>query len=111
MFRELIATAVLAWCLNAVETSPASASSNNDLALMANYATIIGRGVACGEDIKPAMAAVARWMQRVFTVSEQSRYLLVFVGGIEKYADEQKAGISADSCDEVTRNFRSFPWP
>jgi hypothetical protein len=57
------------------------------------------------------MAAVARWMQRVFTVSEQSRYLLVFVGGIEKYADEQKAGISADSCDEVTRNFRSFPWP
>jgi hypothetical protein len=88
-----------------------SSYTDRDLEVMALYATMIGRGVACGENITPPMLSVGRWMRRIFTASEQSRYLAVFVFGIENAARDQKSGASPDTCRSVSREFVRMKWP
>jgi hypothetical protein len=52
-------------------------------------------------------------MDRVFPPGskDQQIYLPIFVWGMTHHAREQAAGRSPDSCAEMRRQVRTFPWP
>jgi len=90
-----------------------NAATNADINKLTTYAVIIGRAVACGVDIKPAMKDVGRWMDRRFPPgsSDQQIYLPVFSQGVQYHAQRQTDGKSPDGCSSVRRTFNQMDWP
>jgi hypothetical protein len=88
----------------------AQAASSSDIDKLTTYATLIGRGIACGVDTDEATRKVGAWMDRRFTKKEMSTYLLVFAQGMEYHAKQQRDGRSPDSCSDIRRNFDSIPF-
>ncbi len=92
---------------------PSFAASDSDIDKLTTYAVILGRAVACGAVIEPAMKRVGRWMDSIFPPGsrDQQTYLPIFSEGVLYHAQQQKDGKSPDSCSAVLRTFESFPWP
>lgn len=89
------------------------AATASDIDKMTTYATILGRAVACGQDVEAPMRRVGKWMDRKFPpgTEDQQTYLPVFIEGIQYHAQMQKNGKSPDSCVAVARVFNKMPWP
>jgi hypothetical protein len=94
-------------------TAPAPAASDADVDKLTTYATVLGRGIACGADVDSASRRIGAWMDKRFPPgsSDQRTYLPVFMEGTRYAAQRQKNGNSPDSCAQVLRTFASFPWP
>jgi len=90
-----------------------NAATDADIDKLTTYAVVIGRAVACGVDIKPAMKDVGRWMDRRFPPgsSDQQTYLPIFSQGVQYHAQQQADGNSPDSCSSVRRTFDRMVWP
>lgn len=86
---------------------------DTDVDKLTTYATILGRGIACGADTKSASQRIGRWIDKRFPpgTSDQKTYLPVFIEGTRYAAEQQKNGNSPDSCSQILRTFESFPWP
>ncbi len=89
------------------------AASSDDIDKLTTYAVILGRAVACGNDIEDPMRRVGRWMDGKFPPgsADQITYLPIFMEGVGYHAQMQKDGSSPDSCSAVQRSFNGFPWP
>lgn len=96
-----------------VVTPQKSSASSDDVDRLTTYATILGRGLACGIDVKKQSSDVGYWIDRKFPPGSdgQVTYLPIFMAGIEFAATQQQAGNSPDNCDQVRRAFSSMPWP
>lgn len=99
--------------LTAILPSVSSAASDSDIDKLTTYATVLGRGIACGADTSSASRRIGAWMDRTFPPgsSDQRTYLPIFMEGTRYAAEQQKSGNSPDSCPQVLRTFSSFPWP
>ena len=91
----------------------AFAASDADIEKLTIYATILGRGIACGADNNSASRRIAAWIDKQFPPgsSDQTTYLLMFMNGTREAAQQQKNGNSPVSCAEVLHTFATFPWP
>ncbi len=91
----------------------ATAASSADIDKLTNYATVLGRAVACGNNIEDPMRRVGQWMDKVFPpgTSDQKTYLPIFIEGVRYHAQIQKNGKSPDSCSTVQHTFSRFSWP
>jgi len=97
----------------AMPVSSAEAATDTDIDKLTTYTVIIGRAVACGVDIKPAMKDVGRWMDRRFPPGslDQQTYLPIFSLGVQYHAKQQANGNSPDSCSSVRKKFSRMEWP
>ena len=105
-------TAVLlamAACLSVAASSEAGITQDRDK--VTTYGTIMGRAVACGEDISYSSKRVGAWMDRAFNGKEKSTQLVVFTTTIQYAASEQSAGRSPDSCTSAVRAYKKVNWP
>ncbi|MEK6685995.1 MAG: hypothetical protein AABY99_06360, partial [Pseudomonadota bacterium] len=79
----------------------AIAASSEDIDKLTTYATILGRAIACGNDIEDSMyrVGVGKWMDRTFLPGsvDQKIYLPIFMEGVRYHAQMQKEGESPDS--------------
>ncbi|PLY57301.1 hypothetical protein HBH1_04393 [Herbaspirillum sp. BH-1] len=91
----------------------AYAATDSDIDKMTTYSVVLGRGVACGLDIKDAMEKVGKWVDIHFSPGsdDQKIYLPVFMEGVKYHAQQQKNGNSPDDCTKVRQIFAGFPWP
>ena len=105
--------ATLLGTVGIIVTSVVFAASSDDIDKLTTFATVLGRGTACGADIKDASRRVGRWMDRTFPPGskDQQVYLPIFMAGMVFHAQQQKDGKSPDSCPNVLRSFNTFPWP
>ena len=89
------------------------AASSDDIDKLTTDAVILGRSVACENDIEDPMRRVGRWMDGKFPPgsTDQITYLPIFMEGVRYHAQMQKDGRSPDSCSAVQRSFDGFPWP
>ncbi len=96
-----------------IYAASALAATNADIDRMTTYAVILGRAAGCGIDTSIESARVGRWMDRKFPPGSQDQltYLPVFVQGMTYHAKMQSSGSSPDSCAEIRRQIRTFPWP
>jgi hypothetical protein len=88
-----------------------SPATEKDYDNVTTYATIIGRAVACGENISEPSKRVGTWMDRTFSPSEKSTQVQVYATAIEYAATQQQLGESPDSCPSAIRAFQKTRWP
>lgn len=88
-------------------------SMHNNIDRVTTYAVLIGRGLGCGVDVKPQVARVGAWLDRIAPPgSEAQRTLLpMFTEQSQYHAGQQIAGKSPDGCAAVARAIRNHPWP
>lgn len=89
----------------------APAATDKQIDDLTSYAVIIGRGLACGEDIEDPMNRVGAWLLNSFAPKERGPYLRVLVTGIEYHAGQQRDGLSPDTCAAARRAFQRTHWP
>ena len=89
------------------------AATRDDIDALTTYAVFIGRGVACGVDIKPEMQRIGTWMNRRFPPGSEDlkTYMPIFIQGVEYHAQLQKDGKSPDSCSKVRTEYPKLRWP
>jgi len=86
-------------------------SCDNKYDLITTYSTLIGRSVACGENITAPMESVGGWIDYCFDTTERGNQLKLFIIGVEYAANQQKNGQSPDSCYKVRSVFQTITWP
>lgn len=91
--------------------STSYAASDQDIDRLTTYTTILGRAIACGIDIKKPKERVGKWFNRAFSPDEKETYLEIFATGVAYAAKMQSEGQSPDSCFDVKRTLKGFPWP
>lgn len=91
----------------------AIAVSSEDIDKLTTYAMVLGRSVACGNDIEEPMRRVGQWMDQVFPSGspEQIAFLTIFMEGVRYHAEIQRDGRSPENCAAVQRSFNGFHWP
>lgn len=96
-----------------VVTPQKSAVSSDDVDRLTTYATILGRGLACGIDVKKPSSDVGYWIDSKFPPGSDNQitFLPIFMTGIEYAATQQRTGNSPDNCDQVRRAFSLMQWP
>jgi hypothetical protein len=88
------------------------AASQADIDKLTTYATILGRASACGLESDGPSRRVGAWVDRTFSSGEDRKMAIgIFTQGAQYAAQMQAKGRTPDSCAEVTRSFRSMPWP
>lgn len=92
-------------------TNSAYAATERDYDRVTTYATLIGRAVACGENISTPMAKVGSWMDRTFYGSGKGTQQQIFIVALQYAAEQQKNGKSPDTCVSAVRAFKKTPWP
>lgn len=99
--------------LLAAMSLPAWSATRADVDKLTTYAVVLGRGVACGADVRDPMARVGRWMDTRFPPGsdDQRTYLPIFIEGVQQHAQQHKDGRSPDGCRTVLKTFSTFPWP
>lgn len=104
---------VMVVIVSVIEPPPSDAASDTDIDRMTSYAVILGRAAGCGINTEKESRLVGKWMDRVFPPGskDQKIYLPVFIEGMAFHARQQAAGRSPDSCAEMRRQVRTFPWP
>jgi hypothetical protein len=78
---------------------------------MTSYAVILGRGIGCGVATDAASPGEGSWMDATFTTEERKVYLPVFLLGMKRQAEQQRAGRGPDSCAQVREQFPRVNWP
>lgn len=89
----------------------AYAATGQDYDRVTTYATLIGRSVACGQNIQYGSKRVGAWMDRTFFGKEKSAQILVFTTAVQYAAEQQKAGNSPDTCRSVVKTYNKIDWP
>ena len=92
-------------------SSTSYAVSDQDIDSLTTYTTILGRATACSINTKKAAERVGKWMDRTFSSEEKGTYLEIFAIGVSYAAKMQSEGRSPDSCFDVSRTLKGFPWP
>lgn len=113
MFRAIALASIALSASTVLRPSLTSAATEAEIDHMTTYAVILGRATGCGIDVTSESARVGKWMDRVFPPGsrDQQIYLPIFIQGMSHHAREQAAGRSPDSCAEMRRQVRTFPWP
>ena len=91
--------------------STSYAVSDQDIDRLTTYTTILGRATACGINTKKPVERVGKWIDRTFSPEEKGTYLEIFAIGVSYAAKMQSEGQSPDSCFDVSRTLKGFPWP
>ena len=96
-----------------VSTGPVEALFEPNIGRLTTYATLLGRGIACGVDTDIAAKRVGAWMDQVAPPGskDQMIYLPIFAQGVEYHAKHQKDGLSPDSCKTLKKTFNTISWP
>lgn len=80
---------------------------------LTTYATMLGRGMGCGIDVKDGSTKVLHWMDQAFPPGseDQKTYLPVLFMGTKFAMEQQLAGKGPDTCKAVREALNGFPWP
>ena len=113
MERSGAAIFVAAAMATILSFTPTLAATKGDIDALTSYAVFLGRGVACGVNIKPEMQRVGVWMDRRFPPGseDQQTFLPIFIQGVQHHAQLQKDGNSPDTCSKVREQYERVPWP
>lgn len=90
---------------------PSFAASDVDIDHLSSYAVLLGRGVACGQNVDAPSRSVGAWIDRTWSGSEKGAMLKVFMLGMENAAKMQRDGKTPDSCSKVRDVLNTTPWP
>ena len=77
------------------------------------YATVLGRASGCGINAESEYARVGAWFDRAFIpgTSQHTTHLRLFMFAAYAAAKDQAEGRTPDTCEEVRKQIRTFPWP
>ena len=86
-------------------------ATERDFDKVTTYATLMGRAVACGENINYSSKKVGAWMDRTFSKKEIGNQIIIFTTAIQYAAEQQKNGNSPDTCGSAVKAFKKVNWP